>query len=292
MNSEIINPKSYTSKLKRQHTSHRTWSGWNEEKLYIIPNEGSKRSRGEKASGWFFNPYSSSHRTSYVVASQMPNDAHVDCRPVCGRSGYIKLPANAKNLSKVRESWNAKDIPFDYPLSTGVHPPAASRVCQSSERLYTFVEDWLRKNNTNPCVQTDVSNHSSISNQANTPNQRRNRAASTDLFNIQRARELRGTNIRWGDLNKIGGLYQSRDKLGKIIPVGPSPTVSQLPVKNWRKIKPNQNPEKERFPGIENSKSQQYDLFQDAKSPQPGNLTKHKKIMKRIKTDRSQQGIR
>ena len=61
-----------------------------------------------------------------------------------------QTPGKRKELSKVGESWNAKDIPFDYPLSTGVHPPAASRVCQSSERLYTFVEDWFLKKQYEP----------------------------------------------------------------------------------------------------------------------------------------------
>ena len=75
----------------------------------------------------YFNPFFRSHRTSDEVGSHMPNDAHIACRPVMSEWLH-QTPGKRKELSKVGESWNAKDIPFDYPLSTGVHPPAASRI--------------------------------------------------------------------------------------------------------------------------------------------------------------------
>ena len=105
------------------------------------------------------------------------------------RSGNIKLPANARNSVKQGRAGTLRIY-----LSI-IRSPRVS-IHQQRQEL---------NNNTNPCVQTDVSNHSSIYNQAkhakpetksvfrpspqtqflnqttpNTPNRSRNRAAKTD----------------------------------------------------------------------------------------------------------------
>ena len=86
----IVNNKirgDYTSKLEKPGKSEtllRSWLGRNRDiKNYTqITIRGIQKVTSETESGWFFNPFYRSHRTSAEVGSHMPNDDYIDCRHV------------------------------------------------------------------------------------------------------------------------------------------------------------------------------------------------------------------
>ena len=68
----------------KSETLLRSWLGRNGDiKNYTqITIRGIQKVTSETESGWFFNPFYRSHRTSAEVGSHMPNDAYIDCRHV------------------------------------------------------------------------------------------------------------------------------------------------------------------------------------------------------------------